>query len=181
MISPVKKCKNVRRSWYLWINEKIFYGNRQTVGVSWCLSYSSFKMSCSIYNMNTMKECHPSTSHFSKCTKTCSWNYKWPSMKGDFTKSQSCLHNGHRWGADGHRLVTHWYEVESDTKSKTGQTWSHTQRPEVQSDKTWSHSFLQRTLTPSHIMQHWRLNANTTKLESWQYPHYHNISCKVRE
>lgn len=91
------------------------------------------------------------------------------------------MHNGRRWGADGCRLVTHWYEVKSDKKSKTGQTWSHTQGPEVQSDKTWSHSFLQRTLTPSHIMQHWRLNANTTKLESWRYPHYHNISCKVRE
>lgn len=37
------------------------------------------------------------------------------------------------------------------------------------------------TLTPSHIMQHRRLNANTTKLESWRYPPYHNISCKVRE
>lgn len=56
----------------------------------------------------------------------------------------------------------HSYELKSDTKNKTGQTWSHTPGREVRGDKAWSQLFPERTLTESQIMELWRWTAETS-------------------
>lgn len=63
----------------------------------------------------------------------------------------------------------HLYELKPDTKNKTGQTWSHTPRREVQGGITCSQLFPERTLTESQIMYLWRWTAETPGHENQPY------------